>query len=168
MKKVLYLIVFTFLIFNLNCNNSCYANTLSSIELAPSTTNDMVKQYIRTADTFSKNIELLARNAISVNHFSKNYLDEHIKGIDFLTNQINTTRNSLQNDQQANKKNAELSDTLLALYSIFANYKYALSQLSVALQTDDPDINYKSLSTFFYIMNYTDQQLAILRQDFLK
>lgn len=165
MKKILFLITFLLLIFSLSISDSCYADT---VLLAPSNTNNIAKQYIRTADTFSKNIELLARNSISVNHFNKIYLDEYVKGIDFLTNQINTTKNSIQSDLQINKKDKELTDTLLALNSIFANYKYALSQLSIALQTDDPDINYRSLTTYFSIMDYTDQQLAILRQDFLK
>lgn len=168
MKKILVLIVFTLLIFAFNCNYNCYADSLSTIDSVPSNTSDIIKQYLRSADSYSKNIELIAKNAISIDPCNKSNLSDYIKNIDFITSQINTTKNYILTDQQIYKKDTELNNMLLALNSVFANYKYALNQLKVALQTDDPDINYKSLSTFFSVMNYTDQHLSILTRDFIK
>lgn len=160
MKKKIICTVIVFCMCLPYCTNtrlkSIYACT--QVELNDSQ-KSILNNYIKSIDSINKNIDLLGKSVLNQEEKGKEINEQYIKRIDSLIEEINEILKNVQRDYQENIKNTDLANYLLSISAILSNYKFALTQLKIYIQSLDYDIGYKSLGTFYIIMNDSNAQL---------
>lgn len=168
MKRYLLVLLALVLIFSLSIPNVSFACAKKENMLVLENM-DIVYNYIETLDNVRKNIELLGKNAIQAKQKGDTKLtQEYTKDIEYVKNQLFTQINTLNKEYLQYKDNETVANGLLYVGIILSEYRFALAELGIYLQTEGIDKEFSSLGAFFNFYNEGNKALASLKSFFPK
>lgn len=165
MKRLLYIVLIITLVFSFNLQGVCFAD--SSFENIVIPQNDEIfNNYLKILDGYKKEIGLLAKNIIEVKKQNdKNKTNDFLKNINFLKVRITETMKDVDKSYKSITGDEKTLDHLLAVGIILIQYKFALTQLSYLLNSDNPDDNFNQLDLFFGFYNDSNKKINCLKNN---
>lgn len=152
MKKLLTIFLTMSIIITLGFSEGAYVYSNEYNTIIPSTI-EMKLLYDYTyndLDNLNKRIQVLAKNAISIKcEGNKAKINEYIKDIDAILNDINYLLSKAKSDYDTYKEDLQTSNGFLAVGIIASNYRLALTQLKEYLLSETAEDEYRTLGNYF-------------------
>lgn len=166
MKKSLILILIICISIGFSFGNINYAYCNQLTKTIPKTPGEkMLYQYMYTdIEKLEKDMYILAKNSLGVKHEnSQKKINEYLESIDATLNEASSLLSKIRRDYDTYKDDIDVSNAMLAIGVVVANYRFGLNQLKKYLQSETLEEEYMSLDSYFKAISDAEKNLNFMK-----
>ncbi|MGL5316494.1 MAG: hypothetical protein ACRC92_24775 [Peptostreptococcaceae bacterium] len=166
MKRLFMLILITCISFVLSFGEINYVYCNELIKEIPKTPGEKILyQYMYTdIEKLDKDIYLLSKNSLGVKHEnSPKKINEYIKSIDSSLNEASSLLAKVRREYETYKDDIDVSNAILALGVVVADYRFGLNQLKKYLLSETLEEEYTSLDSYFKAIADAQKNLNFMK-----
>lgn len=155
MKKIIALLLTLSIIITTNSGSLIFANSYDKKVAPNKEVEKILSTYIYSdLEKLHKNISLLAKSSLDAkSNGSAEKIVRLKKDIEFAMGEVNYEITRIKQDYEVNKEDIDIGNWLLAIGIVVTSYRLALSELIYYLDATNVDEEYRSLSSYFKIMD---------------